>query len=319
MTDKIRWGIVSTGRIAHQFAQDFDFVDNSELWAVSSRSQESADRFAAQYKIPRAYSSYPAMLEDDNIDAVYIGTPHNHHFRNSADAIAAGKAVLCEKPLTINARECLELTQLATEAGVYLMEGMWTYFLPAIQKARQWVREGRIGHVLHVKADFGYPVPYNAQSREYSVENAGGSLLDMGIYPVAMAWYFLQQDPESMHTVARMAPNGVDNDVVTLWNYAHSVATLASSFRAKLQNTAYIIGEEGYIAIPDFWRASECRFFRLDTLVDQFNDERKSLGFNFEATAVGEDLAHGRLQSEVMPLANSLRFQRHMERVREGF
>ena len=319
MTDKIRWGIVSTGRIAHQFAQDFDFVDNGELWAVSSRSQESADRFAVKYKIPRAYSSYTSMLQDENVDAVYIATPHNLHFQNSVDAINAGKAVLCEKPLTVNAQECRELTRLATEAGVYLMEGMWTYFLPAIQKARLWVKEGRIGHVLHIKADFGYPVPYNPQNREYSVENAGGCLLDMGIYPVALAWYFLQQDPESVQTVARMAPNGVDNDVVTLWNYPHSIAALGTSFRAKLQNWAYIIGEEGYIAIPDFWRANECQLFELDTLTDQFNDGRKSLGFNYEAIAVAEDLVNGRLQSEVMPLSNSLRFQQHMERIREGF
>jgi len=319
MTDKIRWGIVSTGRIAHQFAQDLKFVDNGELWAVSSRSQESADKFATQYKIPRAWSSYAAMLDDENVDAIYIATPHNHHFQNAADAIKAGKAVLCEKPLTINTQECQELIRLATDAGVYLMEAMWTYFLPAIQQARQWVREGRIGHVLHIKADFGYPIPYNPQHREYNVENAGGCLLDMGIYPVALAWNFLQQDPESMQTVARMAPNGVENDVVSLWNYPHSVATLGASFRAKLQNWAYIIGEEGYIAIPDFWRASECRLFELDTLADQFNDGRKSLGFNYEATAVGEDLANGRLQSEIMPLSHSLRFQQHMERVREGF
>lgn len=319
MTDTIRWGIVSTGRITHQFAQDFDFVDNGALWAVSSRSRETADKFAARYKIPRAYSSYAAMLEDENIDAVYIATPHNHHYQNTLDAIAAGKAVLCEKPFTINADECIELTRHATEAGVYVMEAMWTYFLPAIQKAREWVKKGRIGHVLHVKADFGYPLPYDPDRREYNVENAGGCLLDMGIYPVALAWYFLQQDPESMHTVARMAPNGVENDVVTVWNYPHSVATLATSFRAKLQNWAYIIGEEGCIAIPDFWRASECRLYELDTLVDQFDDGRKSLGFNYEATAVGEDLMAGRVQSEKMPLSTSLRFQEHMARVKAGF
>lgn len=319
MTQKTRWGIVSTGRITHQFAQDFEFVENGELWAVSSRSQDTADKFAAQYKVPRAYSSYADMLQDEHVDAVYIATPHNNHYQNTLDAIAAGKAVLCEKPFTVNAEECIELTHRANEAGVYVMEAMWTYFLPAIQKARQWVKEGRIGHVLHVKADFGYPLPYNPQRREYNMENAGGCLLEMGIYPVALAWYFLQQDPDAMQTVARLAPNGADNDVVTVWNYPHSVATLATSFRAKLQNWAYIIGEEGYIAIPNFWRASECQLFELDQQVDQFNDGRKSLGFNYEATAVGEDLAAGRLQSHIMPLSTSLRFQQHMERVKAGF
>ena len=319
MTDTIRWGIVSTGRIAHQFAQDFEFVTNGQLHAISSRSQDSADRFAAKHKIPRAYPSYHAMLEDDDIDAVYIATPHNNHFENTVDAMSAGKAVLCEKPFTVNTGECEELIRQAEESGVYVMEAMWTYFLPAIQKARQWVKEGRIGHVLHVKADFGYPLPYRPDRREYNVENAGGCLLEMGIYPVALAWYFLQQDPKSMHTVARFAPNGVENDVVTVWNYLHSVATLASSFRAKLQNWAYIIGEEGYIAIPNFWRADQCQLFHLDQQVDQFNDGRKSLGFNYEATAVGEDLLNGRTQSRMMPLSTSLRFQQHMDQVKAQF
>ena len=280
MTTQIRWGIVSTGRITHQFAQDFEFVNNGVLHAVSSRSQETADRFAAQYGIPHAYARYADMLEDKDVDAVYIATPHNNHFENTADAIAAGKAVLCEKPLTINPDECLELSRQATKSGVYLMEAMWTYFLPAIQKARAWVEAGRIGRVLHVKADFGYPLPYDPDRREYRVQNAGGCLLEMGIYPVALAWFFLQEDAGEMHTVAHLAANGVEDDLVTVWKYADAVATLATSFRSKLQNWAYIIGEKGYIAIPNFWRASECQLYELDTLIDRFEDGRSSLGFN---------------------------------------
>jgi predicted dehydrogenase len=319
MTDNIHWGIVSTGRIAHQFAQDFEFVTNGRLRAVSSRSQDSADRFADQYRIPRAYSDYRAMLDDEEIDAVYIATPHDLHLTNTIDAIAAGKAVLCEKPITVGADECRDVMRSAEKAGVYVLEAMWTYFLPAIRTAREWVRGGRIGRVLHVKADFGYPLPFDPARREYNVENAGGCLLEMGIYPVAMAWYFLQEDPLEIDTVARMAPNGVEDDVVTVWNYPNAVATLATSFRAKLQNWAYIIGEEGYIAIPDFWRASECRLYQLDTLVDVFRDGRESLGFNFEAMAVADDLIAGRTQSGIMPLSTSLKFQRHMDRVRAQF
>ena len=316
MSEKIRWGIVSTGRITHQFAQDFEFVSNGVLHAVSSRSQETADKFAAQYNIPRSYSNYAALLDDDEVDAVYIATPHNNHFQNTADAITAGKAVLCEKPFTINTAECLELTRQATESGVYVMEAMWTFFLPAIQKAREWVDAGRIGQILHLKADFGYPLPYDPERREYRVENAGGCLLEMGIYPVALAWFFLQQNADTMHTLTHQAPNGVEDDVITVWKYPEAVATLATSFRAKLQNWAYIIGEKGYIAIPNFWRASECRLYELDTLVEHFEDGRASLGFNYEATAVANDLFDGRLQSETMPLTTSLSFQQHMARVK---
>lgn len=315
---KVRWGIVSTGRITHQFAQDFQWVENGELHAVSSRSQVSADAFATQYGIPLAFSDYSAMLECDEIDAVYIATPHDNHFQNTADAIRAGKAVLCEKPFTVSSQECQELIQLASESSVYLMEAMWTWFLPAIQKAREWVGQGRIGQIHHIKADFGYPLPYDSERREYNVDHAGGCLLEMGIYPVALACLFLPQDPDTIHTVARQAANGVEDDVVTVWNYADAVASLATSFRAKLQNWAYIIGDEGYIAIPDFWRASECQLFQLDTLVDHFLDGRKSLGFNYEVSAAGQDVLHGRQESDTMPLANSLRFQLLMERVRAG-
>jgi predicted dehydrogenase len=316
--NKIRWGIVSTARITHQFAQDFAFVQNGALHAVSSRSQAAADAFARQYDIPRAYADYHAMLDDADIDAVYIATPHNNHFQNTADAIAAGKAVLCEKPFTVNAGECRELMGRTSDSGVYVMEAMWTWFLPAIRKAKEWVDAGRIGRILHIKADFGYPLPYDPDRREYCVDNAGGCLLEMGIYPVALACLFLPEDPDTVHTITRTAPNGVEDDVVTLWNYRDTVVSLATSFRAKLQNWAYIIGERGYIAIPDFWRASECQLFELDTKIDHFQDGRTSLGFNYEISSASGDIQLGRTQSAIIPLSSSLRFQLLMARVRAG-
>jgi len=177
---------------------------------------------------------------------------------------------------------------------------------------------------MQVKADFGYPqLPYSPDRREYNAELGGGCLLEMGIYPVAIAWLFLQQDPDDIQVICRKAPNGVEDDVQMLFNYGDNdsgcSATLATSFRSKLQNWAYIIGEEGYIAIPDFWRANECRLYELDDCVDHFRDGRKSLGLDYETVAANEDILAGRQQNRIMPWSNTLRFQEHMSRVKALF
>ncbi|MBB6093500.1 putative dehydrogenase [Povalibacter uvarum] len=322
---RIRWGILSTGRIAHQFAQDLLHVENAELVCVAARSGDAANEFAKQYSIPRAHCGYDALFADPAVDAVYVATPHTLHLAHSTAALEAGKAVLCEKPLTTCAADAEALIAVAKRTNGYLMEGMWTYFLPAVQVAQRWVAEGRIGRIRHVKADFGYPLlPFDAKRREYDSTLAGGCLLEMGIYPIAFAWLFLKQDPASIQVVARHAPNGVEDDVSMLFDYADCTATpctatLGTSFRAKLRNWAYIIGDEGYIAIPDFWRARECMLYRLDERIDHFDDGRRTLGFEYEARAVGADLMQGKRESEIVPWEASLRFQDHIERIRARF
>ena len=316
---KIRWGILSTGRIAHQFAQDFPHVPNGELVAVGSRTAASAAAFAEPYQIPRAHGSYQALFEDPDVDAVYVATPHTLHYQNTLDAFEAGKAVLCEKPFTTTPEECRGLIRQAEAAGCYVMEALWTWFLPAILKAQEWVDQGRVGAIKHVKADFGYPLPYDPLRREYHADLAGGCLLEMGIYPIALAWLFMQADPQGIDVIARRAPNGVEDDVVMVFNYPDAVATLATSFRCKLQNWAYIIGEDGYIAIPDFWRANQCSLYRLDERIDHYQDNRRSLGFNYETVAVNDDLLQQKPQSDVVPWAGSLKFQEHMALVRAHF
>jgi len=317
--DTIRWGIVGAGRIAHTFAQDMPSTKRGVLQAVAARSGTAAGTFAAEYSIPHAHEGYEALYGDPEVDAVYIATPHTLHVQNAGDALRAGKAVLCEKPITTTAAECQQLIDIASETSGYLMEAMWTWFLPAVRKAKQWVDAGRIGNLVQVKADFGYPQEYSPEKREYNAELAGGCLLEMGVYPVALAALFTGEDPLEVDVVSRHAPNGVEDDVAAIFNYRDCVATLGTSFRAKLQNWAYIIGEHGYVAIPDFWRASECQLWVLDEMVDRFDDARQTNGFNFQIESVNDDLLAGRKQSEVVPLSKSLRFQEHMDLIRSKF
>lgn len=316
----IRWGVLSTGRIAEQFAQDFAYVDGGEIVAVTSRTEKNAAAFAASYGVATVHPTPEALYADPQVDAIYVATPHTLHVDNVLASIKSGKAVLCEKPITTNVEDCLRIVRAAEEQAIYVMEAMWTWFLPAIRKAKQWVDEGRIGRLVQIKADFGYPQrPYSPDRREYDARLGGGALLEMGIYPVALLWYFLRRQPDQMQVFSRHAPNGVEDDLTAVLDFGDCLGTIGTSFRAKLQNWAYLIGEDAYIAIPDFWRASECLFYELDECKEHFRDDRQSIGLNFETQAVIDDLRDGNKESSVVSLADSLAFQQLMESIRSRF
>jgi len=228
----------------------------------------------------------------------------------------AGKAVLCEKPLVLDPDEARALISTAHDSGQYLMEGMWTWYLPAIRKAQEWVAAGRIGEVRHVKADFGYPLQYSPDLREYDARVGGGCVLEMGIYPIAIARLFLPGEAHNIQVVGRTAANGVEDEISAIVEYGQAIATLGASFRCKLQNWAYIIGTQGYIAIPDFWRADHCSLFSLDEQIDYFEEGRETFGINYQIEEVSADIQAGRKQSAVVPLATSLALQQDILAIR---
>lgn len=317
---KIKWGILGPGVIARQFAHDFQFSKYGELISVASRSKERSEKFAKEYDIPKHYGNYEDLYTDPDIDIIYVATPHNFHFEQSKAALTAGKSVLCEKPLTISPAECEDLIAIANSSDKYLMEGMWTYFLPALIKAQEWISKGHIGTIRHVKSNFGYAKPFEPNGRMYNPDLAGGALLDMGCYTIAMAWLFCKTDPKNIHVVAHKAPTGVDDDVSVVFEYDNDViANLNTSFRCKMPNWTYIIGDQGYIGIPDFWRASECYLYKGEKLVKHYIDNRQGYGFNFESDAASLDLMEGKKQSDIMTHAYSLKLQEHMYEVMKRF
>lgn len=317
--DQVRWGMISAGNIAGQFARDMVHVKNAHVAAVAARRQYDASRFAELHNIERACEGYDALCSDPNIDAIYVSTPHSLHLQNSLEAIAGNKAVLCEKPVTTNPDELETLLKAANDANVYVMEAMWTWFLPAIQQAKAWVDEGHIGELLHINASFGIAMPYNPDSRLYNPELAGGCLLDMGIYPIALARYFYAQAPNALNTIARFAPNGVEDDLVMQFDYDNGAATLATSMRTTLPNVAYIVGTAGYIFIPDFWRAQECHLYQQQKRTKSFSDKRKGDGFEFQIAQVSQDVMAGRTQSATVTHNASRAFQADMNWVKSQF
>ncbi len=316
---KIRWGILGPGVIARQFAHDFPFTQHAELSAVASTNAARANAFGKEFDIPKIYAGYEALLNDPDIDAIYVATPHVFHYEHSLMALKAGKAVLCEKPLNENTGKTEQLIQKAREHQRYLAEGMWTYFLPAVQMAQKWVNEGRIGELLHIKSDFGFAFPYNPANRKFNPALGGGAVLDMGIYTIAISHLLMQKQPEQLSVFAHKAPTGVDDDVLAVLNYGKVRATLHTSFRAKLHNQTHFIGTESSIVLPDFWRASECYWYQGETLKERFSDNRQGFGFNFEIDAVSRDLQLGKLMSDIMPHETTLALMKQMQRVIDCF
>lgn len=309
---KVRWGVLGAGRIAHTFCKDIQHSQFAELTAVASRTKSAAQQFADKYKTPEILEGYQALYLHPNVDAIYIATPHNFHFEQAAAALKAGKHVLCEKPITVSPEQCEQLIQLAGENNRFLMEGMWSYFLPTILKAKEWVNSGRIGKIHQVKADFGYPVKFVEGDRMYNPALAGGCLLDMGIYTLAIAQYFINQLPDLSLVSHKLAKTGVEDDLTFIAQYPDATATLACSFRAKFQNSAYIIGENGYIDIPNFWRADRCSLFQLDEKVEEFVENRRGSGFEFQIDAASQCILDGEKEARLMPLSTSLLLQQQM-------
>lgn len=312
----IRWGVLSAGRITHTFARDMLFCQGACIHAVAARNGKKARDFAYQYNIPHAYEGYQALLDDPAIDVIYIASPHTLHAEHAAAALKAGKHVLCEKPVTVTEEELTMLIGLAKANQCFFMEAMWTYFLPAIQQAKTWVEQGEIGELLSVRADFGYPVEFHENKREYDASLAGGCALEVGIYPIALNRLFHHDVASEKWKTQHLAPNGVEDDVLWTERYASSTAVLHTSFRAKLPNSAYLIGTKGTIEIPDFFRAQQCTLYEVETPRLTFEEPRDSFGFNYQIEHVGEAILRGDIESDICSWEKSLCFQRDLAYIR---
>ncbi|BDX05881.1 Gfo/Idh/MocA family protein [Planctobacterium marinum] len=315
----VRWGLLGAGRITNTFAKDMPLVNNSVISAVAARSLNNAQAFAEKYAIEKAYEGYDALYADPDIDVIYISTPHTLHYEQTRKALLAGKHVLCEKPFVVSPEQGEELTQLAKQKGLFLMEAMWTWFLPAIQKAQQWVREGRIGELKEIQADFGFPIEYGPEKREWNVELAGGCTFDMGIYPVALNRLFNHDEPLNWQITGKRAENGADKTIKAILDYGDRLSILGSSFEYKLPNYAFILGTEGYVAIPDFWCASSAKLFNGDECIETFVDERKGTGFEFQIQHTVDSILAECSESQVVSHEDSLAFQRDIQRILTAF
>jgi len=316
MNKDIRWGIISAGVIAHKFAANLQKLKDARVAAVAASSLERAESFAGRHGIPKAYGSYREMCQDPDIDAVYISTIHTLHRENALLCLEHGKPVLCEKPFALNAAQAREMVQKAREKKLFLMEAMWTRFMPAFQKAMGWIRSGRIGEVRMLKADFGFRAAWKPELRLLNPEQAGGALLDVGVYPVSLASHIFGSQPSDISAQAHIGSTHVDEQTAMVFKYPDGrLALLSGAIRTRTPQQAFIMGTEGMIWMPGFWRGR---------LAVMFRGRRKlpaialgPSGFQYEAAEAGKCISQGLTESPLMPLDETIAIMETMDRVRE--
>ena len=318
----IRWGILGAGHIASRFVTAVQQHTQGQVVAVGSRDRERGEAFAAAHRIGTGHrigavhEGYAALVADPAVDVVYVATPHSEHREHALLAIAAGKHVLVEKAFTRNALEAVEVIQAARAAGVFLMEAMWTRFLPHVAALRQVVERGEIGDVVRVEADFGGSPPYNPTDRNFNPALAGGALLDLGVYPIAFAQDLLGA-PTGVTAVGTLAGTGVDvESTVTLDFEGRAEAVARSSFLADTPRTAVVIGTDGRIDVdPEFYAPTTFTVTRRDGTRTRF-EEPVDGGMQFEAAEVARCIAAGRTESPRASWQSTLDVMRTLDAAR---
>jgi len=283
MSDKLRWGIIATGHIARKFAGAVALGGAGEVVAVGSREQAKADVFGGEFDIPRRHGSYEALVADADVQAVYVATPHPMHEANTLLALRAGKPVLCEKPFAVNAAQARRMVAAAREADLFLMEAMWTRYLPPIREAKRLVDSGAIGEPRMIMADFGFRAGWDPARRTLNPDLAGGGLLDVGIYPLSLAGMFFGP-ARAVAAQAHIGETSVDEQAGMVVKYdAGRLALLATGVRTETPMEGWILGTEGKIHLHhQWWRGSPLTLLIKNKDPQEIAPEVAENGFVYE-------------------------------------
>ena len=313
----LRWGILATGGIAAAFAADLRTA-GLDLVAVGSRSQESADAFAARFDIARAHGSYEALAADPEVDIIYVATPHPMHAADARLALEHGKHALVEKAFTLTRDEAAELRDLAAEKGLLVMEAMWTRYLPHMVRLREIIAEGTIGEVRAVSADHTQLLPDDPAHRLNALELGGGALLDLGIYPVSFVWDILGA-PTTVQAVGRLIDTGADSEVATVMTHAGgAVSTTLSSSRAAGPNVAAVIGTKARILLDRVWYTpTSFQVIAPDgTVIEEYTSDVEGRGMQFQAYAAERFVAEQLLTGDVLPIDETVEIMGTLDEIR---
>lgn len=315
----INWGIIGLGKIAHKFAADLALVDNARLHAVASRSLDRSKAFADQYFATYYFGSYEEIINCPDLHVVYIATPHSLHHPNTMMCLRNSIPVLCEKPFAMNLREAREMVNAARDFDVFLMEALWTRFLPTIRKILEINEKGDIGKVISLKADFGFHSVFDPASRLYNPDLGGGSLLDIGIYPVFLA-LLLFGKPQTIETIAKIGATGVDEDLEIRFQYADGrQAHLHSSIIRKTNTEAFIEGTAGKIHLHPRWHESTyLTLTRPGEVTQDFTFDFKGKGYCLEIEEVMYCLQNNKKESALLPLDFTLAVMETLDRIRKA-
>lgn len=321
MSKIIRWGILGAGKIANKFASDLRLVDAAELKAIASQDKTKGEQFAKTHNIPIVYNWYESLATSDEVDVVYIATPHGFHHRHAMLLLAHGKAVLCEKAFALNAKQVREMVELARRKQVFLMEAFWTKFIPQFETVKAMIDRGDIGEIKFIQADFGFKAPSPLAQRLFDPELGGGSLLDIGIYPVFFALALLGK-PVEVSAIMTPYASSVDEQIVVSMKFSTgALAVLSSTFAADTPTEALIAGTEGRIHMRNRFH-NPVGHIELVKGKDQMHPvntiREEGFGYQFEARHVCDCLRKGLTQSPVMSLADSLLLIETLDKIRRA-
>ncbi len=317
----IRWGILGAGRIARKFATDLRMVEDAELVAIGSRSQKSADDFNKEFPVKYKHDSYEALAQNSDVDVIYIATPHNLHHENTLLCLEHNKAVLCEKPFAMNARQAAEMIAMAKKKKVFLMEALWTKFQPHFLKMQEMIGQGALGEIRSVLVNFGFIPQEPVPARLFDPALGGGTLMDIGIYNVFMALNTLGK-PDQIDAVMTPAPTGVDEMCAVTFRYKNgALAQLFSSFATNLATDADIGGTGGRIRLTS-------RFYETSSSVEYFPgrvntreviplEKESGFGYQYEARHVNDCIGNGKTESDVMSFADTMLLIETLDKIRE--
>lgn len=317
MSKIFKWGIIGLGKIAHKFAEDIQGIPNATLHAVASRSEEKAKSFAMQYQVPNFFGSYKEVFNCADLDVIYVATPHAMHCENVLMCLEHQVPVLCEKPLAMNALEVKRMITLAKFQKTFLMEAMWTRFLPTTKKVLELIEQGKIGTVRSIRADFGFQAPFDPQNRLFNQSLGGGSLLDVGVYPVFLSLLLLGK-PTTVNATATIGRSNVDENCGVLLKYDNNrMAILQSSIVTNTGTEAHIFGDKGTIRINSRWHEPTSI-----TLIEEGKDPKDfffdfdSHGYRYEAEEVMKCLFKEEKESAMMSLDFSLDMMELLDTIR---
>ncbi len=316
---RYNWAILGLGKIAHKFAADLALLPNARLYACASRSQERSADFARQYGISQAFSSYEDLAACPDVDIVYIATPHSSHAEAALMCLEAGKAVLCEKPMAMNREEAQRMADAARMHRAFLMEALWTRFLPPTLQVLEWLEQGVIGKIQAVKADFGFEASFHPQSRLFDPALGGGALLDIGIYPAFLALLVLGI-PQHIRAAASWGPTGVDEDTGIVFQYRNgAMAHLHANIRYETATEAFLYGELGRIHMHTRWHHTRQLTLRpKNGEPTVLTYDYPGYGYQFEAAEVMRCLDAGLMESPFWPLEKSLQLMDILDQAAAG-
>ena len=314
--DRIRWGIAATGGIARGFAQGLAETADAHTVAVASRSAERAESFGAEFDIPHRHASYEDLAADDDVDIVYVATPHSRHEDDTMLFLEAGKHVLCEKPFALNERQARRMVGTARERGLFVMEAIWSRFLPAYVILGELLAESAIGEVDSVDADFGLQFPWDPSHRLFDLALGGGALLDLGIYPLQLASLVLGA-PAQVHAVGALGSTGADEHVAAVLAHERgALATIRAATRVNLECTARIANSDGVIALPAFMHCPDSLTITTPRGAERLDAPIVGQGLRYQVGEVHRCLRSGALESPAIPHAETLSLAATMDRIR---